>query len=86
MVLYIIMLLVVALQRIVENQCFNQLAVEYKSALNSVVIKCRCLQYHRRLTAQRALQSFRYQGFDSRCRVISELSYLHFLPHLQSNW
>ena len=47
------------IQRIMENQCFNQLPVEYKSALNSIVIKCRCPQYHTRLTAQRALQSFK---------------------------
>ena len=47
------------IQRIIENQCFNQLPVEYISALNSIVIKCRCPQYHRRLTAQRVLQSFK---------------------------
>ncbi len=45
-------------QRMVENQLFEQLPPEHRSVLCAIVNKCRCPEYSRRPTAKKALESF----------------------------
>ncbi len=45
-------------QCMVEKQLFDQLPTEHRRVLCTIVSKCRCLEYARRLTAQKALMSF----------------------------